>query len=171
MRIGILGPLEVLDAAGQPVRLGGPRLRALVIRLALDPGRTIAADRLAGDLWPGDGPGHAGPGDSGNALQALVSRLRHAAGPGIVEHRAGGYRLAVDPADVDAARFERLVREGRAALAAGDPAVAAELLRQALGLWRGPALVDVEDAAFAAGPVARLEDSGWPRPRTGSRRT
>ena len=50
MRIGILGPLEVLDAAGQPVRLGGPRLRALVIRLALDPGRTIAADRLAGDL-------------------------------------------------------------------------------------------------------------------------
>ena len=158
MRIGILGPLEVLDEAGQLVRLGGPRLRALVIRLALDPGRAIAADRLAGDLWAGDGPGQAGPADSGNALQALVSRLRHAAGPGIVEHQAGGYRLAVDPADVDAARFERLVGEGHAALAAGDPAVAAERLRQALGLWRGPALVDVADAAFAAGPVARLEE-------------
>jgi predicted ATPase/DNA-binding SARP family transcriptional activator len=158
VRIGILGPLEVRDEAGQLVRLGGPRLRALVIRLALDPRRTVAADRVAGDLWPGDGPGHAGPADSGNALQALVSRLRHAAGPGSVEHRAGGYRLAVDPADVDATLFERLVGKGRAALAAGDPAAAAELLGQALGLWRGPALVDVEDAAFAAGPVARLEE-------------
>ncbi len=158
MRIGILGPLEVRDEAGQPVRLGGPRLRALLIRLALDPGRTVAADRLAGDLWPGDGPGQAGPADSGNALQALVSRLRHAAGTGIVEHRAGGYRLAVDAGDVDAARFERLVAEGRTALAAGNPAAGAALLREALDLWRGPALVDVEDAAFAAGPVARLEE-------------
>ncbi len=95
MRIGILGPLEVRDEAGQLVRLGGPRLRALLIRLALDPGRAVAADRLAGDLWPGDDPDQAAPADSGNALQALVSRLRHAAGPGIIEHRTGGYLLAV----------------------------------------------------------------------------
>ena len=158
MRIAILGPLEVRDEAGQLVQLGGPRLRALLIRLALDPGRAVAADRVAGDLWPGDDPGQASPADSGNALQALVSRLRHAAGTGIVEHRAGGYRLAVDPDDVDAARFERLVAKGRTALAAGDPCTGAALLREALGLWRGPALVDVEDAAFAAGPVARLEE-------------
>jgi predicted ATPase/DNA-binding SARP family transcriptional activator len=158
VRIGILGPLEVRDEAGQLVRLGGPRLRALLIRLALDPGRTVAADRLAGDLWPGDGPGQAAPADSGNALQALVSRLRHAAGPGIIEHRAGGYLLAVDPGAVDATQFERAVGEGRAALAAGDPGTGAALLRRALDLWRGPALVDVEDAAFAAGPVARLEE-------------
>jgi predicted ATPase/DNA-binding SARP family transcriptional activator len=158
VRIGILGPLEIRDEAGQPVRLGGPRLRALLIRLALDPGRTVTADRLAGDLWAGDGLDHGGPADSGNALQALVSRLRHAAGPSIVEHRTGGYRLAVDPGQVDATLFERLVGEGRAALAAGDPAAGAERLGQALGLWRGPALADVEDAAFAAGPVARLEE-------------
>ena len=158
MRIGILGPLEVRDEAGQLVRLGGARLRALLIRLALDPGRTVAADRLAGDLWPGDGPDQAAPVDSGNALQALVSRLRHAAGPAIIEHRAGGYLLAVDPGDVDATQFERAVGQGRAALAAGDPEAGAALLRRALDLWRGPALVDVEDAAFAAGPVARLEE-------------
>ena len=158
MRIGILGPLEVRDEAGQLVRLGGPRLRALLIRLALDPGRAVAADRLAGDLWPGDDPDQAAPADSGNALQALVSRLRHAAGPGIIEHRAGGYLLAVDPGDVDAIQFERAVGEGRAALAAGDPEAGAALLRGALDLWRGPALVDVDDAGFAAGPVARLEE-------------
>ena len=158
MRIGILGPLEVRDEAGQLVRLGGPRLRALLIRLALDPGRAVAADRLAGDLWPGDGPDQAAPADSGNALQALVSRLRHAAGSGIIEHRAGGYLLAVDPGDVDATQFERAVSLGRGALAAGDPEAAAARLRGALDLWRGPALVDVDDAAFAAGPVARLEE-------------
>jgi predicted ATPase/DNA-binding SARP family transcriptional activator len=158
VRIGILGPLEVRDEAGQLVRLGGPRLRALLIRLALDPGRAVAADRLAGDLWPGDDPDQAAPADSGNALQALVSRLRHAAGPGIIEHRAGGYLLAVDPGDVDATQFERAVSEGRAALAAGNPGAGAARLRVALDLWRGPALVDVEDAAFAAGPVARLEE-------------
>ena len=61
-----------------------------------------------------------------------MSRLRHAAGSAIVEHRAGGYRLAVDPAGVDATQFERLVGAGRAALAAGDPAGGAMLLRQAL---------------------------------------
>jgi predicted ATPase/DNA-binding SARP family transcriptional activator len=158
VRIAILGPLEVRDEAGQLVRLGGPRLRALLIRLALDPGRVVAADRLAGDLWPGDGPDQAAPADSGNALQALVSRLRHAAGPGIIEHRAGGYLLAVDPGDVDVTQFERAVGQGRAALAAGDPEAAAVRLRGALDLWRGPALVDVEDTAFAAGPVARLEE-------------
>ncbi len=153
MRIGILGPLEVRGDAGQPIELGGPRLRALVIRLALDAGQTISIERLCGDLWPGDGPA-----DSGNALQALVSRLRHAAGPGIVQHGAGGYRLAVPPEQVDAAEFERLVGVARAAAAGGDPEQGAAVLREALRLWRGPALADVADAPFAAGPVARLEE-------------
>jgi len=153
VRIGILGPLEVRGDAGQPIELGGPRLRALLIRLALDAGNTISIERLCGDLWPGDGPA-----DSGNALQALVSRLRHAAGPGIVQHGAGGYRLAVPPERVDAAEFERLVGVARAALAGGDVEQGAAVLREALRLWRGPALADVADAPFAAGPVARLEE-------------
>jgi predicted ATPase/DNA-binding SARP family transcriptional activator len=153
VRIGILGPLEMRGDAGQPIEVGGPRLRALVIRLALDAGQTISIERLCGDLWPGDGPA-----DSGNALQALVSRLRHAAGPGIVQHGAGGYRLAVPPEQVDAAEFERLVGVARAAAAGGDPEQGAAVLREALRLWRGPALADVADAPFAAGPVARLEE-------------
>ena len=153
MRIGILGPLEVRGDAGQPIELGGPRLRALVIRLALAAGQTISTERLCGDLWPGDGPA-----DSGNALQALVSRVRHAAGPGIVQHGAGGYRLAVPPEQVDAAEFERLVGMARGLVSGGDPEQGAAVLRDALRLWRGPALADVADAPFAAGPVARLEE-------------
>ena len=153
MDIGILGPLQVRGAAGQPIELGGPRLRALLIRLALDAGQTISAERLSADLWPGDGPA-----DTGNALQALVSRLRHAGGPEFVRHGPGGYQLTVPPGQVDAAEFERLVGVGRGALAAGNPGRGAAVLREALGLWRGPALADVADAPFAAGPVARLEE-------------
>jgi predicted ATPase/DNA-binding SARP family transcriptional activator len=153
VHVGILGPLQVRGDAGQPIEVGGPRLRALVIRLALDAGQTISAERLCADLWPGDGPA-----DSGNALQALVSRLRNAAGPEVVRHRAGGYQLAVPPEQVDAAEFERLVGVARGALAAADPEQGATVLREALRLWRGPALADVADAPFAAGPVARLEE-------------
>ena len=73
MRIGILGPLEVRDETGRAVPIGGTRLRVLLVRLALAPGRAVTADRPAGDMWPGGGPA-----DPANALQALVSRLRAA---------------------------------------------------------------------------------------------
>ncbi|HXP57782.1 MAG TPA: BTAD domain-containing putative transcriptional regulator, partial [Streptosporangiaceae bacterium] len=157
MRVGILGPLEARDAAGQPAPLAGPRLRALLIRLAVAGGHAVSVDRLAGDLWPDQRPEDR-PADPANALQALVSRLRQAGGRDLVEYASGSYRLAIDPAEIDAMVFERLVSRGRAALSAGDPAAAAPLLGQALALWRGPALADVADAPFASGPVARLEE-------------
>jgi len=152
VRIGILGPLEVRDAGGQLLPVGGARLRSLLIRLAIA-GGAVPVDRLAADLWP-DG----GPADAANALQALVSRLRAAAGRDIVEHGPAGYRLTVLPAEVDAAAFEQLVAGARARLASGDHAAAAEVLRRALGLWRGAALADVADAPFAAAAIARLSE-------------
>jgi DNA-binding SARP family transcriptional activator len=88
VHIGILGPLQVRGDAGQPIELGGPRLRALVIRLALAAGQTISAERLCADLWSGDGPA-----DTGNALQALVSRGALAAGD--LEHGAAVLREAL----------------------------------------------------------------------------
>ncbi|WP_329248934.1 winged helix-turn-helix domain-containing protein [Actinoallomurus sp. NBC_01490] len=150
MRIGILGPLDVRDEAARPIEVSGPRLRALLMRLAVDAGRTVPADRLIDDLW-GDAP----PAAAANALQALVSRLRGVIGHDTVESRPGGYRLSVAPDQVDAVVFERLVAT---ALATDDPATRAEELRRALGLWRGPALADVSRAAFAAAPIARLEE-------------
>src|ERR1700742_1597472 len=157
VRVGILGPLEVRDAAGQPAPLAGPRLRTLLIRLAMAGGQTVTADRLADDLWPCEHPSER-PADTANALQALVSRLRQAAGRDLVEYAGGGYRLAVDPAAIDAVAFEHLVSRGHAALSAGEAPRAAALLADALALWRGPALADVADAPFAAGAIARLEE-------------
>jgi predicted ATPase/DNA-binding SARP family transcriptional activator len=153
IRIGILGPLEVRDAGGLLIPVAGSRLRSLVIRLAISDGRPVAADTLAADLWP-DG----GPADAGNALQALVSRLRSAAGKDIVEYGPTGYRLAVPSGEIDAWEFERLIQAARAATAAGDSAAGAGMLRRALGMWRGPALADVADAEFAAPAIARLSE-------------
>jgi predicted ATPase/DNA-binding SARP family transcriptional activator len=154
MRIGILGPLEVRDAAGQVLPIGGARLRSLLIRLAISDGHSVPVDRLAADLWPDGG----GPADAGNAVQALVSRLRGAAGRDIVEYGPTGYRVTVPSCEVDAWAFEELVADARARLVGGGHAEAADLLRHALALWRGPALADVADASFATATIARLSE-------------
>ncbi|NKZ06740.1 BTAD domain-containing putative transcriptional regulator [Actinomadura latina] len=150
MRIGILGPLDVRDEAARPVEVGGRRLRALLVRLAAEAGRPVSAERLLDDLWDG-----APPAGGGNALQALVSRLRGVAGRDVVEHGPGGYRLGIDPGEVDAVAFERGVAAARAE---GDPARRAGGLGSALALWRGPALADVAGADFAYGIITRLEE-------------
>ncbi|GAA2861772.1 BTAD domain-containing putative transcriptional regulator [Nonomuraea rubra] len=154
MRISLLGPLEVLAADGRPADVGGARLRMLLARLALAAGRPVSAESLIADLW-----GEEPPAGAVSALQGLVSRLRKALGEtGAVELVAGGYRLPVEPEDVDAHRFEELSAQGRRELAADRPREAARLLGAALDLWRGAALADVREAAFAANSATRLHD-------------
>ena len=152
IRVVILGPLEVHTPDGL-VEIPGRRLRALLIRLALDPGRVVSADRLIDDLWQDEPPAAAH-----NALQALVSRLRAVVGRTTIESGGGGYRLNVPPDSVDVVLFEQRVRAGRAAREAGDAATAAKHLRSALDLWRGNALSDVEGTPFAEVEAAGLEE-------------
>ncbi len=152
MRFGILGETRALGAGGVEVALGGPKRRAVLALLVLDAGRIVGAERLVDGLYGEDVPAGAA-----NAVQAQISRLRQVL-PVPIEGHPAGYRLAVDPDEVDAHRFARLAEEGRRALGAGDPERAAGLLREALGLWRGPALADVGDAPFAAARAVRLEE-------------
>ena len=153
LRVALLGPLELSTAAG-PVEVRGVRLRGLLARLALDPGRYVSGDELAAALWGDDVPV-----DQANALQSLVSRLRRVLpDPAVLESRPGGYRLVVEREAVDAQCFEALAREGRRLLASAEPVAAAAQLRDALALWRGPALADVVELPFAAAPAARLEE-------------
>jgi DNA-binding SARP family transcriptional activator len=157
LRIGLLGPLQVRDETGRPVRIGGRQLRVLLTLLALNAGRVVPSGSLAGHIWPDDPPGNPG-----NALQTLVSRLRAELRQGgirdVIESHPAGYRLAVAPDAVDATAFERLAGQGRHALAGGDAAEAARILRDALLSWRGQPLADVAGADFADAAAARLTE-------------
>lgn len=149
--VGLLGPFEVRNHAGAVVEVPGVRLRALLAALALEPGRIVTRSRLVDWIW-----GEQPPADEVNALQALVSRLRRVLPDGVIEADSGGYRLAVPPDAVDVHRFEQLIAQARTA----EPAERADLLRSALGLWRGAAMADIvlqESEAFDA-VVARLDE-------------
>ncbi len=150
MQIGMLGAFEVRADDGILVDVPGARLRALLVALALEPGRVVPKATLVDWIW-----GESPPSDASNALQRLASRLRKALPGGLVEGQTGGYSMTVEPDAVDALRFERLV--GRARTEEGPRRVG--LLREALALWRGAAMQDVglEDSAAFDAAATRLE--------------
>ncbi|MFD8573049.1 BTAD domain-containing putative transcriptional regulator [Streptomyces sp. NPDC059639] len=153
MQYTILGTTKAYDNEGTPVPVGGPRLRALLTSLALHTPRPAPVTTLIDDVWE-DAP----PADAPAALQALVGRLRRALGKDAVTSEPGGYRLTASRDDIDLYVFERLARQGTAALAAHDPETAARTLREALALWHGPALADLPGHTAATRPEAqRLE--------------
>jgi predicted ATPase/DNA-binding SARP family transcriptional activator/class 3 adenylate cyclase len=157
----ILGPLEVLDDHGRPLALGGAKQRALLAVLLLHAGQVVSADRLIDALWGEDPPETAR-----SVLQVYVANLRKVLEPtrpkrtssSLLRTQPPGYLLNLDGHALDLDRFERLAAEGRAALAAGDPAQTARLLREAVELWRGPALADLALEPFAQAAVIRLEE-------------
>jgi DNA-binding SARP family transcriptional activator len=144
----ILGPLEV-RADGEQIPLGGPKQRALLTMLLLDAGRVVSLDRLVDALWEGDPPATATA-----SLQNFVAQLRKALGAETIETRAPGYLVRLEPEQLDAARMRRLVDEARA----NEPVRRAELLDQALDLWRGEPLAEFRYETFAQEEIARLEE-------------
>ena len=152
MEFRILGPLEVRDVGGE-VSLGGPKPRALLAVLLLHANEVVPADRLIDDLWGEDSPEHAAA-----ALRVNVSRLRKTLPQEVVTTRSPGYLLRVEPDSVDLHRFVRLVDEGRSLLARGLAADASERLRDALALWRGPALAEFAYEGFAQTAIGRLDE-------------
>jgi DNA-binding SARP family transcriptional activator len=147
----LLGPLEVA-AHGARLALGPAGQRALLARLLLDANRTVAVDRLVDDLWGEDVPRTAV-----KMIHVHVSRLRKLLAAGTLVTRPPGYAVTIPAEALDLVRFERLRERGRTALAAGCAAEAADRLREALALWRGPALAEF-DEPFAAIESRRLEE-------------
>ena len=148
VEIGLLGTVEVRDGA-RTVALPRRQQRALLAALALRVGEVVSTDRLVADLW-----GERAPASATGSLQNTVSALRKALGRDVVLTQAPGYRLALDPESVDAHRFERLLAAARGA----DEAARASLLSEALALWRGPALADLDEEQFARLEGARLDE-------------
>jgi DNA-binding SARP family transcriptional activator len=150
--VRILGPIEVWDGAAQ-CRLGGAKPRALLVDLALHANEVVSTDRLIDDLW-----GESSADTSRTALRVLVARLRKVLPSDVLVTRSPGYLLRLEPDQLDLHRFEQLVVDARRALADGEPAEAADGLRAALAMWRGPPLVDVAYEDFAQAAIARLEE-------------
>ncbi|WP_020578583.1 AfsR/SARP family transcriptional regulator [Actinopolymorpha alba] len=154
MRFGVLGPIEVLDDDGFPVDLGWPKQRLVLAILLSDPGRAVSVDRLIDVVWSGEPPRSAR-----TSLQILVQRLRRALGDSSrIVHQAAAYALDVRQGELDVERFERLVADGRMAREAGDLAKAADLLDEALSLWRGEAYADVAVAEVVREEAGRLAE-------------
>jgi len=155
-RFRILGPIEVWADQGW-TGIGAPKWRALLATLLLNPGQVVSTERLITELW-----GFKPPERASNLVSVYVLRLRRLLGDTdgqVLTTRAPGYQLLVDPGDLDAGRFEALVGQGRQALNSGNFRRAAEVLAEALALWRGRALADVPPSELIRAEADRLEES------------
>lgn len=140
---------------GHAVTLPAAKPRSVLALLLLRANELVSSDRLVDELW-----GSAAPATSANVVQGYVSKLRKAlpGGSHVLVTRPPGYLLVVAPGALDLERFHRLATEGRALLEAGDARGAGERLREALGLWRGTPLADLEHEPFARHVIANLEE-------------
>jgi predicted ATPase/DNA-binding SARP family transcriptional activator len=153
LEFAILGPLE-LRRDGRPVGVGGAKVRATLAVLLLHANEPVSAEALAGLLWGEDAPGGAA-----RTVQVHISRLRKALGEeGVLLTTGAGYQLSVRADALDAMRFTQLIDEGRRAADDGQHDRAADLLREALALWRGAPLADLAYEPFAQAEIARLEE-------------
>jgi len=150
VRFGILGPLEASGEDG-PIPLGGPKQRIVLAHLVLAANQVVSAERLIDALWGDDLPE-----DPKATLKVYVSRLRSALGSSEIEARSPGYVLRADLDQVDVLRFEGLLREARSDGA--EPRQTERVLTEALRLWRGPALSDLNDEPSLSAEIARLEE-------------
>ncbi|MFD5825359.1 BTAD domain-containing putative transcriptional regulator [Lentzea sp. NPDC060358] len=145
MEFRVLGPVECRADDGARLGLGPPQQRAVLALLLAQPGRVLPADRLISALWD-DAP----PRTALKNLQVYVYQLRKVVGSRL-RSRPPGYLMDVGPAELDLTRFTGLLDVARRERAP-------QRYREALALWRGPALADLAAAGLLRGVVARLEE-------------
>jgi DNA-binding SARP family transcriptional activator/ABC-type transport system substrate-binding protein len=148
MDFRILGPLEVADG-DRTLAIGGGKQRKLLAILLLHANEFVGSERLIDQLW-----GKRRPATAVKALHGYISQLRKALGQDVLLTRPSGYVLRIATGELDAHAFEQLVQQARDV----EPRVASEKLREALALWRGPALADFAYDDFARNEIERLEE-------------
>ena len=148
----ILGPLVVWND-GREVPIAAAKQRAVLAVLLLRRGGLVPTELLVEEVW-----GEQAPETAVKAVRVYVSQLRKTLGQEVLETRPAGYALRLAPDELDAARFEGLIRRARELLGAAKPVEAAALLREALALWRGPPLADFGYEPFAREEIGRLEE-------------
>ncbi|MFF4797257.1 BTAD domain-containing putative transcriptional regulator [Streptomyces sp. NPDC001351] len=164
MKIGVLGPLSIDHNRSSIVPTAG-KPRQVLAMLALRAGHTVPVSTLMEEVW-----GNAVPRSAATTLQTYILQLRRQIAAtlapdspltpkDVLATSFGGYRLTPGVESHDSAEFQDLAQRGSAALEAGDPRTAADLLRRALGLWRGPALGDVPRGVVLELEAISMEES------------
>jgi predicted ATPase/DNA-binding SARP family transcriptional activator len=151
MRVGLLGPLVVVDGQGMEISVPARKERAVLAVLALRAGRPVGVGELVVALW-GDRP----PQSAVKTAQTYVSALRRRLGPDTFSSGPGGYRLGVSADQVDVTRFESWLRDADEAAGRGEAENVVRWAGEALGLWRGEPLPDLGDQAVGMAEAARL---------------
>ncbi|MFG1687836.1 BTAD domain-containing putative transcriptional regulator [Nonomuraea sp. NPDC049269] len=153
MKVGLLGPLEIIADDGAAVELPGRKPRVLMAVLACRANRPVSPEVLVDSLW-----GPTPPRQAEASLRVYVHHLRRAVGTARIDRRTEGYVLRLAPDEFDVDRFRALVTEGRRAVSAEEPVRAGELFHAALDLWRGPALAGLQSAPVLAADAASMEE-------------
>jgi DNA-binding SARP family transcriptional activator/WD40 repeat protein len=152
MEFRVLGSVEVVQNGNGSIQLGGPKQRAVLAHLLLRANHLVPTEVLIDEVW-----GEAPPETARNAVQSYASHLRKALGPNRLEGSRAGYRLLVEPSELDAATFQSLLRDARRLLPI-DARAAVGAFDRALDLWRGPAFADLAAESSLQAEAARLED-------------
>ncbi len=154
LRCSVLGPVGV-KVGTRVVKIAAPRQRALLARLLLDVNRTVSSSNLIDGIW-----GETPPQHPESALHIVVCRLRRAledVAPLIVSE-SGGYRMELQPDELDLSRAEASAVAARSALGHGDAKRAAVEFDRALGCWSGEPLADVANFPFYDVTARRLRE-------------
>jgi WD40 repeat protein/DNA-binding SARP family transcriptional activator len=153
----VLGSIEVFEERNGSIALGGPKQRAVLAHLLLRANHVVPTEVLIDEVW-----GEEPPETARNALQSYASHLRKALGAERLEGSRAGYRLRAEPSELDAVRFQSLLRDARRLLPI-DARAAVGAFDHALALWRGPAFADL-----AAEPSLRAEAARFDEMRLGA---
>lgn len=159
MKFYVLGPLEVVSSGG-PVAIRGRRLRALLAILLLHATQVVSIERLIDEMWP-ENPPQSAVENIRTYICQLRSLLRLPYEQGSLESHPGGYRLMADPEHLDLLRFSRLADAGRRTLQKGANASAIILLGEAMSLWRGSPLLELDLGPITRAKTVALEEQRW----------
>lgn len=129
LAMAVLGPL-VVRRGDRPVVIARPQLRSFLGLLALHANQVVSHAEIIEVLW-----GHEPPGTYRELLHGMVSRLRKVLGSDVISTRHSGYRLDIDPDQLDLLQFD-------AARESGD----VQTMARALGYWRSSVLEDLPEA-------------------------
>jgi DNA-binding SARP family transcriptional activator len=155
MEFGLLGPL-VIRTGGDALLVPQGNQRTLLAALLLDANQVVPVDQIAEALWEGTPPPSAPA-----TIRNYVKRLRQAlgqAGHDRISTRRHGYVISLREDELDVSRFRNLLSSARAAARVGSWDQAAGMAREALSLWRGEPLADIESDALALPERLRLDE-------------